>query len=128
VTATTTFTGQGGLSFATQTVGSVSAAVSFCIALYDVPPSNGDAGSLANILSWPPVYLGASAYSPPGNWPTSTTQTAFNFNFRGSQGIVSIAAGHRLGVRIWINDSVSAAIAVLYDHPTYPAQLELNTQ
>jgi hypothetical protein len=129
VTATTTFTGQGGLSFATQTVGSVSAAVSFCIALYDVPPSNGVAGSLANILSWPPVYLGAAAYSPPGNWPTNTTQTAFSFNFRGgTQGTVSIAAGHRLGVRIWIKDSVNAAIAVLYDHPTYPAQLELNTQ
>jgi prepilin-type N-terminal cleavage/methylation domain-containing protein len=129
VTATTTFTGQGGLSFGTQTVGSVSATVSFCIALYDVPPSNGDAGSLANILSWPPVYLGAAAYSPPGNWPTNTTQTAFSFNFRGgTQGTVSIAAGHRLGVRIWIKDSVNAAIAVLYDHPTYPAQLELNTQ
>jgi hypothetical protein len=113
---------------ATQTVGSVSASVLFCIALYDVPPSGGVAGSLANLLSWPPVYLGAAAYSPPGGWPTDTTQTAFSFNFRGSQGVVSIAPGHRLGVRIWIKDSVGAAIAVLYDHPTYPAQLELNTQ
>ncbi len=127
VTATTTLTGQGGLSFATQTLGSVSAAVSFCIALYDVPPSNGVAGSLANILGWPPVYLGAAAYSPPGAWPTSTTQTAFNFNFRGTQGSVSIAAGHRLGVRVWIKDSVNAAVALLYDHPTYAAQVELNT-
>jgi prepilin-type N-terminal cleavage/methylation domain-containing protein len=128
VTATTTFTGQGGLSMATQTVGAVSAAVTFCIALYDVPTSGGVAGSLANILGWPPVYLGAAAYTPAGNWPTSATQTAFNFNFRGSQGNVSIAAGHRLGVRIWIKDSVNAAVAVLYDHPTYPTQLQLNTQ
>jgi prepilin-type N-terminal cleavage/methylation domain-containing protein len=128
VTATTTFTGQGGLSMATQTVGSVNAAVIFCTALYDVPPSGGVAGSLVNILGWPPLNLGAVAYAPPGNWPTSTTQTAFNFNFRGTLGNVSIAAGHRLGVRIWIKDSVSAAIAVLYDHPTYPAQLQLNTQ
>lgn len=128
VTATTTFTGQGGLSMATQTVGSVNAAVTFCVALYDVPPSGGVGGSLVNILGWPPVNLGGAAYTPPGNWPISPSQTAFSFDFRGSQGNVSIAVGHRLGVRIWIKDNVSAAIAVLYDHPTYPAQLELNTQ
>jgi prepilin-type N-terminal cleavage/methylation domain-containing protein len=128
LTTATTFTGQGGLSMATQTVGAASAAVTFCIGLYDVPPSGGVAGSLQNIQGWPPVNIGTASYAPAGNWPTGTTQTAFGFNFRGTQGNVSIAAGHRVGVRIWMKNTVNAAIAVLYDHPTYPTQVQLNTQ
>jgi Tfp pilus assembly protein PilV len=133
VTATTTLTGDGGLSMWTQTAGAVNAVVTFCIAIYDVPPSGGSAGSLQNILSWPPTYLGAALYKPPtdpgtgGNWPTGSTATSFIFNFRGSNGSVAIAPGHRLGVRIWANVSGNVSIGVLYDNPLYPAQLELNS-
>jgi hypothetical protein len=127
VTATTTLSGDGGLSIFTQTAGGVSAAVTFCVAIYDIPPSGNTAGSLANLVSWPPVLLGAAAYTPP-SWPTSAQQSSFNFNFRGSQGSVAVATGHRIGVRIWVNVSVGAAVAVIYDHPLYPAQLQLNTQ
>jgi prepilin-type N-terminal cleavage/methylation domain-containing protein len=127
--AATTFTGDGGLSISSQTVGGVSAPITLCVALYDVPPSGGTAGSLANIEGWPPVSLGAGSYTPDsGTWPSTLTTTGFNFNFRGSQGAVTVAAGDRVGVRMWIQDTTSAAVAVLYDHPLYPSQLELNTQ
>ncbi len=132
VTATTTLTGEGGLSMFTQTLNSVQAIVSFCIEVYDVPPS-GSSGSLIDLLAWPPVDLGGAGYvaetgSGGGNWPTSPTQISYIFNFRGSQGAVSIAAGHRLGVRIWVKANANVPIDLLYDNPLYPAQVQLNTQ
>lgn len=133
VTATTTLTGDGGLSVFTQTLNSIQAVVSFCIEIYDVPPS-GSSGSLADILAWPPVALGGAAYVPPsdpstgGNWPTSASQVSFIFNFRGSSGSVSIAPGHRIGVRIWAKVNANLPINVVYDNPLYPAQVQLNSQ
>ena len=134
VTATTTLTGDGGISLFSQTVGSASAVVSFCIEIYDIPPSNGAAGSLFDILAWPPVALGGAGYvgsTDPvtgGNWPTSATQVSYIFNFRGSNGTVSIAPGHRLGVRIWFKANLNTALDLLYDNPLYPTQLQLNTE
>jgi Tfp pilus assembly protein PilV len=134
VTATTTLTGDGAVSLFSQTVGNAQAVVSFCIEIYDIPPSGGSASPLADILAWPPVALGGVGYVPPtnpgtgGNWPTSANQISYIFNFRGSNGTVSIAPGHRLGVRIWFKASVNAALDVLYDNPLDPAQLQLNTE
>jgi Tfp pilus assembly protein PilV len=132
LTASMTLTGEGGLSMFTQTVGSANALVSFCIELYDVPPS-GSAGSLADLLAWPPVALGGAGYVPAanpqtgGNWPTSATQLSYIFNFRGSNGSVTIAAGHRLGIRIWLKASLNAAVDLLFDNPAFPTQVQLNT-
>ena len=134
VTATTTLTGDGGISLFSQTVGSAQAVVSFCLEIYDIPPSGGSAGPLADILAWPPVALGGAGYvaqtdpSTGGNWPTSPNQISYIFNFRGSGGTVSIAPGHRLGVRLWFRANVNAALALLYDNPQYPTQLQINTQ
>jgi prepilin-type N-terminal cleavage/methylation domain-containing protein len=133
VTATTTLTGDGGLSMFSQTVGGANAVVSFCIEIYDVPPS-GQPGSLADILAWSPVALGGAGYVAPtdpatgGNWPTSPSNASFIFNFRGSGGSVSIAPGHRIGVRIWVKVNLNTAIDLLYDHSLYPSQVQLNTQ
>jgi prepilin-type N-terminal cleavage/methylation domain-containing protein len=133
VTATTTLTGDGGISMFTQTANSAQAAVSFCVEIYDIPPS-GAAGSLADLLAWPPVDLGGAGYvaatdpQTGGNWPTSPSQVSFIFNFRGSSGTVSIAPGHRLGVRLWMKANLNLAIALLYDHPQYPSEIQLNTQ
>jgi hypothetical protein len=127
VTATTTLTGDGGISMFTQTLNSAQAAVSFCIEIYDVPPS-GSAGSLADLLAWPPVDLGGAGYVAASTWPTAASQVSFIFNFRGSNGTVSLAPGHRLGVRIWMKANLNAAIDLLYDNPLYPAQVQLNTQ
>jgi hypothetical protein len=133
VTATTTLTGDGGVSMFTQTANSAQAGVSFCVEIYDVPPS-GAAGSLGDLLAWPPVDLGGAGYVPAtdpqtgGNWPTGPSQVSFIFNFRGSSGTISIAPGHRLGVRIWVKVNLNLAIDLLYDHPLYPSEIQLNTQ
>jgi type II secretory pathway pseudopilin PulG len=134
VTATTTLTGDAGISLYSQTLGSASAVVSFCLEIYDIPPSNGVAGSLSDILLWPPVALGGAGYvgatdpGTGGNWPTSASQVSYIFNFRGSSGAISIAPGHRLGVRLWFKANLNAALDLLYDNPLYPTQLQLNTQ
>jgi hypothetical protein len=133
VTATTTLTGDAGISMFTQTANSTQAAVSFCIEIYDVPPS-GAAGSLGDLLAWPPVDLGGAGYvaavdpQTGGNWPTGPSQVSYIFNFRGSSGSVSIAPGHRLGVRVWMKANLNLPIALVYDNPLYPSEIQLNTQ
>jgi hypothetical protein len=133
VTASLTLTGDGGLSMYTQAVGGASAVVSFCIEIYDVPPS-GSAGSLADLLAWPPIASGGAGYVPAtdpatgGNWPTTASGMAYTFNFRGSNGTVAIAAGDRIGVRIWAKANLNTAVALLYDNPRYPTSIQLNTQ
>jgi prepilin-type N-terminal cleavage/methylation domain-containing protein len=128
----TTFTGAGGLSFFTQTIAAATPVVSFCVEVYDVPPSGTTAGSVADLLAWPPVAKGGAAYIPPtdptsgGNWPSTMTASSFVFTF--SQTPVTIPAGDRVGFRIWVRPNQNSPIAVLYDNPNYPAQLQLNSQ
>ncbi|HWF36758.1 MAG TPA: hypothetical protein VG295_15360 [Solirubrobacteraceae bacterium] len=134
VTATTTLTGDGGLSLFSQTVGGAQAVVSFCVEIYDIPPSSGPSGTLGDILAWPPVALGGAGYvaqtdpATGGNWPTSANQIAYIFNFRGSNGTVDIATGDRIGVRVWFKANSNTALDLLYDNPLYPTELQLNTQ
>jgi hypothetical protein len=134
LTATTTLTGDGALNMYSQAAGGVNAVVSFCIEIYRIPPEGTLGSVLTDILAWPPVALGGAAYVAPtdpstgGNWPTSPTQTAFTFNFRGSQGAIALQAGDRIGVRIWAKVNLNTAIDLIYDNPGYPAQLQLNSQ
>lgn len=133
VTVSETLTGDAGISMFTQTLGGAQAVISYCIEIYDVPP-DGSPGSLMDILAWPPVALGGAGYvaatdpSTGGNWPTGTSGVSFIFNFRGSNGAVTIAPGHRIGVRVWIKANLNTAIDLIYDHPQFPAQVQLNTQ
>jgi hypothetical protein len=128
----TNFTGAGGISMFTQTVNSTtSGLVTFCVEIYDVPPS-GSAQTLTDILAWPPVAVGGAGYvaatdpSTGGNWPSSSSQLSFVFNY--SQQPVAIAAGHRVGVRLWFKENLSTSIDLIYDNPNYPAQLQLNSK
>jgi prepilin-type N-terminal cleavage/methylation domain-containing protein len=133
ITTTTTLTGDGSLTTFSQTTGGAQAIVSFCVEIYDVPPS-GSAGTLTDILAWSPIALGGAAYIPPtdpstsGNWPASTSQTSFVYNFRGSNGPAAIPAGDRIGIRMWIKANVNIPIDMIYDHPLYPASVQLNSQ
>ena len=125
-----TYTGAGGLSFYTQTIASATPTVSFCVEVYDVPPS-GTAGSLSDLFAWPPGAKGGGAYIPvatqsAGNWPTTMTEQSFVFTFSSSP--VTIPAGDRLGFRIWMLANQNSPIGVLYDNPNYPSQLQLNSQ
>jgi hypothetical protein len=128
-----TLNGNAGVTIFTQTLNSIKALVSFCIEIYSVPPS-GSAGSLGDLLAWPPVALGGSGYvaatdpTTGGNWPQAASDVSFDFNFRGSLGPVTVAAGNRIGVMIWIKATTFVPIAVLFDNPNYPSQVQLNSQ
>jgi hypothetical protein len=128
-----TLTGNGGLTIFTQTLQSTAQTVTLCAQVYDVPPS-GSAGSLADIEAWRPVSLGGAAYVPPtdpttgSNWPQAQSELSFVFNFRGSNGVVTVPTGDRIGFRVWMASTVNSAIDVIYDNPNYPAQLQLNSQ
>jgi len=39
---------------------------------------------------------------------------------------VTIPSTHRIGVRFWVSSASGADIAVVYDHPAYPTQVQLN--
>jgi prepilin-type N-terminal cleavage/methylation domain-containing protein len=130
--AGTTFTGAGGISLFTQTVNSATAGlVTFCVEIYDVPPS-GSATTLTDILAWPPVAIGGAAYvaatdpSTGSNWPSAASQLSFVFTY--SQQPVTIAAGHRVGVRVWFKESLGTSIDLLYDNPNYVSQVQLNSE
>jgi hypothetical protein len=131
LTSAMALTGAAGLTIWTQTAGGANAIVTYCAAIYDVPPSGGTAGSLANILSWPPTYLGAGAYTPPTdtstgtNWPASGTEASFAFTFASSS--VTVPTGHRIGLRVWASDSANVGVATLYDNPLSPSQLQVNS-
>jgi hypothetical protein len=51
---------------------------------------------------------------------------SFAFNF--SSNAVTVAQGHRIGLRIWQYAKPAAPIALEYDMPQYPSQVQLNTQ
>jgi prepilin-type N-terminal cleavage/methylation domain-containing protein len=141
VTADTTLTGDGALTMFSQMANgaaNASAVVTFCIELYDIPPTNGVAGSLADILltgSQPKPIGVSAAYIPPsdpstgGNWPTGPTQTSFEFRVLTSPTAVYVLpAGHRLGIAVWVKVNVNAAVDLIYDNPNFPAELLVNAQ
>jgi len=134
--AATTLTGDGALTMFSQTAAGAEALVSFCVALYDIPPSNRVAGSLQDIRipGSQPIVLGGAAYVPPthpstgGDWPTSATQTSFTFRFIPANTTASLAAGDRVAIRIYVKVNLNVPIDLVYDNPDYPASLQLNSQ
>jgi hypothetical protein len=131
LSANTTLTGEGALNLYTQTQNGTNAIVTLCLELYEIPPSDGIAGSVANLLAWPPTALGGAGYvaatdpSTGSNWPTSPTDVEYEFNYatRGA----TVPSGDRIGVRVWMVANVGAAIALIYDNPTYPSEIQLNS-
>jgi len=118
LSAPKTLNGKGGLSIYTQTLDGVPASVTLCMAFYDMSPS-----SLINLLSTPPTEIGRTSYTL-ANWPQTAAPVSFPLTYRASN--VTIASGHRIGVRFWVSSASGADIAVVYDHPTYPTQVQLN--
>jgi hypothetical protein len=113
-------TGSGGMTLNSQTAGGVTAGVTLCLGIYDA------GGSIANLISTPPIRLGVVAYTV-AQWPTTTTPISFSFDFL-TGATVSVAAGHRIGVRLWVAASSAADIAAVYDHPSFASVLQLNSQ
>lgn len=118
--AATALTGSGGMTLFTQSTNGVVAGATLCLAIYDV------GGSIANLIATPPLRLGVVAYTV-AQWPTTPTPVSFSFDFL-TAGTINLAAGHRIGARLWVDAGAGTDIATLYDHPSYASVLQLNTR
>jgi hypothetical protein len=114
-----TLAGAAGLALYTQTLNGVAATVTLCAAIYDFSPA-----AVKNLKVTPPTLLGTSAYTPP-SWPTTPTPLSFQFIFSNTPKVVPL--GDSIGLRIWATAASTADIAVIYDHPLYPSELQLNS-
>jgi type II secretory pathway pseudopilin PulG len=109
------------LSIDTQTFNGATADVLLCVAVYDVP------ADIANLATSPPTLLVSKGLPQTGlmRWPTSAENEAFVTELY-EAGSATIAAGHRLGIRIWPSSSSEADIVVLYDHPNHVSYLQVS--
>ena len=112
------------MSLSTQTFNGVSADAMICVAFYDVP------ASIEDLVANPPTLLSAKGYdrnsfaSGSISWPSTATALAFTLELFDS-GSATIAAGNRLGVRLWASSSSEADLVVLYDHPNHVSYLQV---
>ncbi|MCW2991914.1 MAG: hypothetical protein JWM73_2508 [Solirubrobacterales bacterium] len=120
LTAATVLTGSGGMTLFTQSAAGVTAGVTLCLGIYDV------GNSIANLIATPPVRLGVVAYTV-AQWPTTPTPVSFSFDFI-TGGTITLASGHRIGARLWVDATAGTDIAAMYDHPSYASVLQLNTR
>jgi hypothetical protein len=111
---------QAALSISTQTFNGATADAMLCVAFYDVP------NSITNLVASPPTFLVSKGYSPsPSHWPQSASNIAFVLQLY-EAGSATIAAGHRLGVRVWASSSSGADLVVLYDHPNHVSYVQVS--
>lgn len=111
---------QAALSISTQTFNGATADAMLCVAFYDVP------NSITNLVASPPTFLVSKGYDPsPSHWPQSASNLAFVLQLYDA-GSATIAAGHRLGVRIWTSSASGADLVVLYDHPNHGSYLQVS--
>jgi hypothetical protein len=72
------------------------------------------------------TFLVSKGYSPsPSHWPQSATNVAFVLQLY-EAGSATIAAGHRLGMRVWASSSSGADLVLLYDHPSHGSYLQVS--
>jgi hypothetical protein len=109
------------LAIETQTFNGATADVLLCVAVYDVP------GDIATLATVPPTLLVSKGLPQSGltAWPTSVAEEDFVTELY-EAGSATIAAGHRLGIRIWPSSSSEADIVVLYDHPSHMSYLQVS--
>lgn len=119
LTQATTLTGSGGMTLNSQSFNGTSASVTLCVGIYTT------GSSIANLIAVPPTRLGVVAYTV-AEWPTTPTPLSFSFDFL-SSGTIQVAAGQRIGVRVWVAAESGTDIALLYDHPSYTSVLQLNS-
>jgi type II secretory pathway pseudopilin PulG len=109
------------LRVSTQTFNGATADAMLCVAFYDVP------NSITNLVTTPPTLLVSKGGPVTGlmDWPTSASEVAFVLELF-EAGDATIAAGHRLGVRMWASSSSGADLVVLYDHPAHVSYLQVS--
>lgn len=112
------------LQFYSESINKFSGAGMACVYLY-----KWKEGGLPQLLT---NTMGATqywTYSPPsnGNWPTEWTKVRLTMPFNGSP--VKIEPGERLGLALSVERANTGgdALSFMYDHPKYPARLEVDT-
>ncbi len=116
VTSATELTGDGGMTLYSQTPAGVTGSAKICVRFYDVP------ASLLNLIAFPPTSLGTASYEL-DEWPTQPAPVSFTFDFRASN--FTVPAGHRIGMRMWVDGASDTDVAAIYDHPQYPTSIQL---
>jgi hypothetical protein len=134
-------TGAGGLSIYTQALNGLAAQkVTLCLALYSVPKEIKDLWGEGNTAAENPARLAYTSYAP-AEWPKALEAVAFAFEPSGSSKLLdpttglavetsklTIAAEHRIGVRIWPAKSSTSDISIAYDTAAQTSVLQLNTE
>jgi len=117
---TMTLTGNGALSFPTQTVGATAGSVKICVGVYRMELEATGKFKSSQLL-------GEVSYSLP-DWPTAPETVSFPFRFLAAGTTQQIATNRRLGFRVTVDASSAADVAFLYDHPTFPANFQVETR
>ena len=100
-----------------KTINGVLQAGKICVWVFKRSTSGTDTQLLSAPATWPPT----------GNWPTSfASPIKVSFTIPAQ----TVGNNYRLGLAISVNRDVTPATSMLefmYDHPSYPARLELKT-
>lgn len=117
--ATTTPTGQGGLTLYSRTTTGTEARVTVCVQLAVAP------GPVRELLGLPTTVLGTASYTLAA-WPGVMTPVSFAFAIPGQ--VAAVPAGSRIAARVWLAASSRADVVLAYDHPTVQSVLQLNVR
>ena len=118
--AAVTATGNAALSLPTSTYSGATTAGTVCLGIYDMLLNGSNQATTT-------TSLGTYSYTLP-QWPATTDVLAFGFRYRATGSTASIAAGHRLGVRLTVDSAISSGLAFTYDHPNFLGLVQLETQ
>ena len=91
-----------------------------CINIYSATLNGSNQASGSSLL-------GSYAYQL-ADWPESTEFISFPFRYLASGNTSSLAAGKRLMVELTADSAYSLGMALVYDHPNFPASIQLETQ
>lgn len=118
--AAVTATGNAAITLATASWAGIESPGKICIGIYNIALNGSNQATTSTLL-------GSHSYSL-GEWPTATETIAFPFRYLASGTTSSLAAGRRLGVRLSVDSSTIAGMTVVYDHPSFNASVQLETQ
>ena len=91
-----------------------------CVRIYSVSLNGSNQVSSETLL-------GSFAYQLDA-WPESTELISFPFRYLATGTTASLAAGKRLMAELTSDSAYSEGLALVYDHPNFPASIQLETQ
>ncbi len=121
--AAVTATGNAALTMPTSLLDADAAAGApgkLCIKIYSVALNGSNQVSSSTLLG--------SEYYQLSDWPETTELISFPFRYLATGTTTSLAAGRRLMAEITADSASSTGIALVYDHPNFPASIQLETQ